>query len=95
MRLSIVPRYLAIRRDRFRAKKRQHGWMEALHDGKATLPDLIDATERRFKELDQPKPPGFFLYIDQGEELYVRAEESQRRRFSELLARRSPIRVCA
>ena len=65
---------------------RQHGWMEALHGRKATLPDLIDATERRRKELDQPKPPGFFLYVDQGEELYARAEESQRRRFSELLA---------
>ncbi len=67
-----------------------HGWMEALHGGKATLPDLIDATERRRKELDQPKPPGFFLYVDQGEELYVRAEEGQRRRFSELLAQALP-----
>ena len=57
-----------------------------MRDGKATLSDLIDATERRRKELDQPKPPGFFLYVDQGEELYVRAEERQRRRFSELLA---------
>ena len=59
-------------------------------DGKATLPDLIEATERRRKELDQPKPPGFFLYVDQGEELYVRAEERQRRRFSELLAQALP-----
>ena len=64
---------------------RQHGWMEALREGKATLSDLIDATERRRKELDQPPPPGFFLYVDQGEELYVRADEIQRRRFSELL----------
>ena len=38
------------------------------------------------QELGQPKPPAFFLYIDQGEELYVRAEERQRRRFSEVLA---------
>ena len=64
---------------------RQYGWVEALQSGKATLPDLIDATERRCKELEQPEPPGFFLYVDQGEELYVRAEESQRRRFSEVL----------
>ena len=64
---------------------RQYGWMQALHCGKATLGDLIDATERRRKELDQPKAPSFLLYIDQGEELYVRAEERQRRRFSELL----------
>ena len=70
--------------------KHQHGWIELLRDGKATLPDLIDATERRRKELDQPKPPAFFLYVDQGEELYVRAEERQRRRFSELLAQALP-----
>ena len=70
--------------------KRQHGWIELLQDGKATLSDLIDATERRRKELDQPKPPAFFLYVDQGEELYVRAEERQRRRFSELLAQALP-----
>ena len=69
--------------------KQQHGWIELLH-GKATLSDLIEATERRRKELDQPKPPSFFLYIDQGEELYVRAEERQRRRFSELIAQALP-----
>ena len=57
-----------------------------MRDGKATLRDLLDATERRYKELDQPKPPAFLLYVDQGEELYVRAEEHQRRRFSEVLA---------
>ena len=52
--------------------KQQNGWIELLRDGKATLRDLLDATERRYKELDQPKPPAFFLYVDQGEEL-VRA----------------------
>ena len=61
-----------------------------LLDGKATLSDLIDATDRRREELDQPKPPGFLLYVDQGEELYVRAEERQRRRFSELLVQALP-----
>ncbi len=55
-------------------------------DSKITLSDLLDETERRFKELHQPKPPTFFLYIDQGEELYVRAEPRQRERFSEVLA---------
>ena len=69
---------------------RQHGWMEALHGSKATLSDLIDATERRRKELDHPEPPGFFLYVDQGEELYVRAEQRQRQRFSEILAHALP-----
>jgi formylglycine-generating enzyme required for sulfatase activity len=70
----------------FERIKQQNGLIELLRDGKATLSDLIDATERRRKELNEPKPPAFLLYVDQGEELYVRAEESQRRRFSELLA---------
>ena len=66
--------------------KQQNGWIALLRDGKATLRDLLDATERRYKELDRTKPPAFFLYVDQGEELYVRAEEHQRRRFSEVIA---------
>jgi hypothetical protein len=66
-------------------EERQRGWVEALLDGSATLRGLLDATERRYVEIDQPKPPAFFLYVDQGEELYVRGE-GQRRRFSELLA---------
>jgi formylglycine-generating enzyme required for sulfatase activity len=66
--------------------KQQNGWIELLRDGKAMLRDLLDATERRYKALDRTKPPAFLLYIDQGEELYVRAEERQRRRFSEVIA---------
>jgi formylglycine-generating enzyme required for sulfatase activity len=38
------------------------------------------------QELGQAKPPAFLIYIDQGEELYVRAEERQRRCFSNVLA---------
>jgi formylglycine-generating enzyme required for sulfatase activity len=64
----------------------QDGWIERFRDGRGTLSDLIEATERRRKELDQPKPLVFFLYVDQGEELYVRSEEHQSHRFSELLA---------
>ena len=66
--------------------KQQNGWIELLRNGKAMLRDLLDATERRYKELDRTKPPAFLLYVDQGEELYVRAEERQRRRFSEVIA---------
>ena len=70
-----------------RARNSQSSGSSKLIDGKVTLRDLLDATERRYhEELDQPKPPAFLLYIDQGEELYVRAEERQRRRFSEVLA---------
>ena len=62
-------------------------WVSKLIDGKVTLRDLLDATEARYRDaLHQPKPPAFLLYIDQGEELYVRAEEGQRRRFSEVIA---------
>ncbi len=66
--------------------KQQNGWIELLRDGKAMLRDLLDATERRYKELDQTKPAAFLLYVDQGEELYVRAEERQRHRFSGVIA---------
>ena len=62
------------------------GWVELL-DGKVTLRDLLDATQARYRdELHQPEPPAFLIYIDQGEELYVRAEERERQRFSEILA---------
>ena len=68
--------------------KHRNEWVELLLDanGKTTLPDLLDETERRYKKLDRTKPPAFLLYVDQGEELYVRAEERQRRRFSEVIA---------
>jgi formylglycine-generating enzyme required for sulfatase activity len=68
--------------------KRRNEWVELLLDanGKTTLADLLDETERRYKKLGQTIPPAFILYIDQGEELYVRAEERQRRRFSEVIA---------
>jgi formylglycine-generating enzyme required for sulfatase activity len=65
--------------------KQQNGWIELLRDGKVMLRDLLDATERRYNELDRTKPPAFLLYLDQGEELYVRAEERQRHRFSEVI----------
>jgi formylglycine-generating enzyme required for sulfatase activity len=68
--------------------KYRNEWVEQLLDanGKTTLSDLLSETERRYKNLDRIKPPAFLLYVDQGEELYVRAEERQRRRFSEVIA---------
>jgi hypothetical protein len=68
--------------------KYRNAWVELLLDanGKTALSDLLNETERRYTELDRTKPPAFLLYIDQGEELYVRAEERQRRRFSEVIA---------
>src|SRR5262249_34960960 len=64
---------------------RQAEWINGLVEGGNTLRDLLNATEGRLEELGQPKPPVFLIYIDQGEELYVRAEERQRRRFSQLV----------
>jgi formylglycine-generating enzyme required for sulfatase activity len=69
-----------------RREARQTEWVEALLNEKGTLRGLLDATEDRLQEHGQAKPPAFVLYVDQGEELYVRAEERQRRRFSEVLA---------
>jgi len=66
--------------------KRQNDWIVGLLEGSLTLGNLLDATERRYAQLEQPKPPAFFLYVDQGEELYVRSEERQRRRYSAILA---------
>jgi formylglycine-generating enzyme required for sulfatase activity len=67
--------------------ERRAEWVEKLLAGRLTLQDLLDQSERRYAEVQRPKPPMFFLYIDQGEELYVRADDNQRRRFSEVLAR--------
>ncbi len=65
----------------------QSNWISKLLDGSVTLRDLLDATQARYRdELRQPEPTAIFLYIDRGEELYVRAEERERRRFSEILA---------
>ena len=69
--------------------KQRNEWVELLLDDnkKTKLADLLDETRRRSKELNQPEPPAFFMYVDQGEELYMpRTEERQRRRFSEILA---------
>jgi len=67
-------------------EQRRSEWITALSEGHATLSGLLDATERRYEELGQPRPPAFFLYVDQGEELYARSEESQRLAFSKLIA---------
>jgi formylglycine-generating enzyme required for sulfatase activity len=69
-----------------RRETRQSEWIENLTQGRGTLRGLLDATEDRLQEVGQSKPPAFLLYIDQGEELYVRADERQRHRFSKIVA---------
>jgi len=61
-------------------------WLDRLLTQKFTLSDLFDQTGDRRVDLQQTESSTYFLYIDQGEELYVRAEEHERRCFSELLA---------
>jgi formylglycine-generating enzyme required for sulfatase activity len=64
----------------------QNEWIAVLRDGKAGLGDLLDATERRYDELHRARPPTFFLYVDQGEELYTRADPIESTQFSQILA---------
>src|SRR5262249_9640418 len=59
---------------------------DVLTQGRATLCDLVDATELALKGRGQTTPPVFLIYVDQGEELYVRAERHQSRRFTKILA---------
>src|SRR5580692_10068106 len=56
-----------------RREMRRTEWIENLREGRNTLSGLLTATEARLEEQGQPSPPGFFLYVDQGEELYTRA----------------------
>lgn len=60
-------------------------WTAALRRGRLSIRDLLDQTTRRYIELGQPVPSKFMIYIDQGEELYVRADKEQQRSFSYLL----------
>ncbi|WP_338829193.1 SUMF1/EgtB/PvdO family nonheme iron enzyme [Bradyrhizobium sp. 27S5] len=62
-------------------------WIEKLLEEKLDLQDLIDQTCRRYVELNQAPPASFFLYVDQGEELYSRSDPKQRQCFSKLLER--------
>jgi hypothetical protein len=66
--------------------ERRNKWVDLIldHNGRTKLSDLLDATERRCNELGQPKPPGFFLYVDQGEELYTARKSASA--FSQILA---------
>jgi formylglycine-generating enzyme required for sulfatase activity len=69
-----------------RRETRLNEWIGSLVDGGGSLRGLLDATAERLQELGRARPPAFLLYVDQGEELYVRSEERQRRRFSQILA---------
>ena len=66
---------------------RRNEWTKLLREGHAGLADLIETTDKRFRdELALTPPPRIFLYIDQGEELYARSSPAERKRFSEIIA---------
>jgi tetratricopeptide (TPR) repeat protein len=62
------------------------GWARRFADG-AGLRDLLRATRDKLAEAAGGEPPKrFVVYVDQGEELYTRANTDESRRFSELVA---------
>src|SRR5262249_21953522 len=62
-------------------------WAERLRQGNVQFVDVIKATDDHLRrELSLNPPPCFFLYIDQGEELYTRTPPAERKRFSEIIA---------
>jgi hypothetical protein len=76
---------------------RSREWAARLREGTARLADVIKATDDHLAgERSLTPPPRFFLYIDQGEELYARSPPVERKRFSEIIAdglTRDPIRL--
>jgi formylglycine-generating enzyme required for sulfatase activity len=62
---------------------RRNEFAERLRTGKARLSDVIKVSD---EHLRTALPPRFFLYIDQGEELYARSPPVERKRFSEIIA---------
>lgn len=65
------------------------GWVEHFQSGNRQigLAELAQAAAHRIAERNYgPRPSRFFLYVDQGEELYSRALAAEAQRFSELVA---------
>ena len=61
-------------------------WVENFRNG-SDLAALAGAARDQIAERTEAEPPArILLYIDQGEELYARAEAGEAKRFSELLA---------
>jgi hypothetical protein len=61
-------------------------WAEGLRAGKNTLKQLLNATEDKLKQREGEAPAHVLLYLDQGEELYIRAAPQEAKRFTETLA---------
>jgi hypothetical protein len=61
-------------------------WAKGLSAGDNKLADLISATQEELKRREGDGPERILLYVDQGEELYTRAAQTDARRFSEVLS---------
>jgi hypothetical protein len=61
-------------------------WAKGLAAGDNNLADLISATQEELKKRKGAAPQRILLYVDQGEELYTRAPQTEAKRFSEVLA---------
>jgi hypothetical protein len=61
-------------------------WGKGLCAGDNKLADLITATQEELKKREGAAPDRILLYVDQGEELYTRAAQTDAKRFSEVLA---------
>jgi WD40 repeat protein len=61
-------------------------WAKGLLNGDNKLADLIRTTQDELKKRYGDAPDHVLLYVDQGEELYTQASQSEARRFSEILS---------
>jgi hypothetical protein len=61
-------------------------WAKGLSAGDNNLADLISATQEELKKREGEPPERILLHVDQGEELYTRAAQTDAKRFSEVLA---------
>ena len=61
-------------------------WAQGLSAGDNTLSDLIGSTQEQLKKREGEAPERVLLYLDNCEELYIHAAQSDASRFSEVLA---------
>jgi hypothetical protein len=61
-------------------------WAEGLSAGDNTVSDLISSTQEQLKKREGEAPERVLLYLDNCEDLYIHATQSDAKRFSEVLA---------
>ena len=61
-------------------------WQARLAKSESSITELMLAADEGAKEKGADPPQKYVIYVDQGEELYTRADKTQAQRFSQLLA---------